>query len=262
MCLVPISSLPSMSRHSPTALDPLFLAIASLIEGDSRDAGVATRRSPSPEATLSGPEDHILAHVETAIIPAEVSIGSLTYDSSCRVYSCLLMPHSLSFSSQPPHRRAPLPTTLPSEDTISPTLIHLNSYALQRPFSPLLEGQLKALGDWIITPIQLDRDGSFAGGVDILTQQRHIDQTLGFLGFCYQFLKLPINQVDLSLFENPALILSFILFLKVRKCSTLLLTLSDPVTLPSTAERSGLLSISTAPLKHEKSAALLEEPAP
>jgi hypothetical protein len=90
------------------------------------------------------------------------------------------------------------------------------SYALKVPLSPELEKQLEALIAWMGNPIQLDRQGALARGVGADTLKRHKDMTLGYLGFCHHFLNQPLSTVDLSLFEDPALILSFCLFLKVR----------------------------------------------
>lgn len=93
----------------------------------------------------------------------------------------------------------------------------MSSYALQGPYPPELERELKGFSDWTINPIQLNRTGSLARGVAVDTHQRHIDHTLGFLGFCQLHLNLAPNQLSLSLFEDPSLILGFFLLLKVRR---------------------------------------------
>jgi hypothetical protein len=110
----------------------------------------------------------------------------------------------------------PLPAALPPDSIISTALVKLNSYALKGPFLPELEKQLGDLIAWMGNPIQLDRQGALARGVGSETLKRHKDLTLGYLGFCHHFLNQPLSTVDLSLFEDPSLILSFCLFLKVR----------------------------------------------
>ena len=108
----------------------------------------------------------------------------------------------------------PLPVALPPDNIISTSLVQLTTYVFKGPFPPELEKQLGDLIAWMGNPIQLDRQGTLARGVGSDTLKRHKDMTLGYLGFCHHF--QPLSTIDLSLFEDPSLILSFCLFLKVR----------------------------------------------
>lgn len=99
---------------------------------------------------------------------------------------------------------------------MNPELVKTLSYGLKPPFTTKLTKELGDLISWAGNPLQLNRSGSYARGVDSGTLDRERTQILGYLGFCYHQFNLPLSSVGLSLFERPDYMLSLFTFLKVR----------------------------------------------
>ena len=109
-----------------------------------------------------------------------------------------------------------MPTSLPPDDTVKPELVKTLSYCLKPPFLPSFEKDLGEYIKWALNPLQLNRSGSYAKGVDSGTFERERTQILGYLGFCSEQFNLPLSRVGLALFERPDCILTLFTFLKVR----------------------------------------------